>query len=188
MYKCRFYRGFTNVTPNQQRSAAHPAPIYQVVPVDASPKAWEAARYFLHLGWQIGLTSNDGLGWDPYGDFFGYRCPLKQWWWIIEHEFFIPQVWDSISDIKLIRSKKTPFIRRRSCFFFSGGWSSWIWQHKCHVAALKLTWVSKTYHCYKASLASSYIQLTKFWSLEIFIDFPISPNLTNELLMKGQQK
>lgn len=78
MYKCRFYRGFTNVTPNQQRSAAHPAPIYQVVPVDASPKAWEAARYFLHLGWQIGLTSNDGLGWDPYGDFFGYRCPLKQ--------------------------------------------------------------------------------------------------------------
>lgn len=103
--------------------------------------------------------------------------------------FFIPQVWDSISDIKLIRSKKTPFIRRRSCFFFfSGGWSSWIWQHKCHVAALKLTWVSKTYHCYKASLASSYIQLTKFWSLEIFIDFPISPNLTNELLMKGQQK
>lgn len=77
MYKCRFYRGFTNVTPNQQRSAAHPAPIYQVVPVDASPKAWEAARYFLHLGWQIWLTSNDGLGWDPYGDFFGYRCPLK---------------------------------------------------------------------------------------------------------------
>jgi len=48
-----------------------------VVPVDASPKAWEAARYFLHLGWQIGLISNDGLEWDPYGDFFGYRYPFK---------------------------------------------------------------------------------------------------------------
>ena len=126
------------------------------------PASWVAN--WADLKWWFGVG--------PLWGFFWLQVSLKKWWWIIEQPFFIPQIEDSISDIRLIEVRRHLVSDGDLVFFW---WvQSWIWQHKCHVAALKLMWVSKTYHWYKASLASSYILLTKFWNPEIFIDFPIS--------------
>ena len=79
--------------------------------------------------------------------------------WIIHQTF-------TVSQIKLIEVEHF-FFRWRSCVLIKGGWSSRIWQNKCHVAALKRMRVSKPIIAIR-QVFQAHVLLTKFWNLQIF--------------------